>query len=228
MESRAMEKVTGVQTYAGYERQKGELAKILDSSLFHHDIHARLGIKPSKTVLLTGLSGVGKSALIHSTLHELDLSAHTVDILDLALFLNGTEKQGISISEQLVCPLSKAILRARACPPAVVILEGLDHIGAELIGTGIDMSLCAVRISSILSRMNEDSDSNHVCILATCRDDQKLPAVLSRFGLFGLFHTRICLEAPSREERKMMYQCLLEGVLQSSDDTDLLAQVTAL
>ncbi|KAJ3075025.1 hypothetical protein HDU98_009469 [Podochytrium sp. JEL0797] len=80
---------------SGYDAQMQDLQGMIESCVFKSDLHARLNIIPPKSVLITGPAGVGKSHLIDSVLkHHLGIASFTVNLFDLAVYLNRLDKQG--------------------------------------------------------------------------------------------------------------------------------------
>ncbi|ORY50853.1 AAA-domain-containing protein [Rhizoclosmatium globosum] len=184
-------------------------------ALIQNDLYSRLGIVPSKSILVTGSTGVGKSHLINAVLSSARIQSFRVNALSLALWLYKMDQLGNSITDDTMCPLRKAINRARSSSPAVVILEDLHIVSDDLAGVEVDFGLCISRISSEIKRMADDS-----CVIATCRETEKLPVAFKRRGPDAIFQTQIMLEVPSSSTRKSIAKELLTAASYLLDSSD--------
>ncbi|KAJ3004606.1 UNVERIFIED_CONTAM: hypothetical protein HDU68_004989, partial [Siphonaria sp. JEL0065] len=206
--SASIDSAAAVIEPTGYESQLRDLKELIESSLFKRDLYAYLGIVPSNTVLVSGPSGVGKSHLISTVLYNhVKVPSFTVNVFELAHFLRKMDKNGTPVDKETVCPLRKAIIRAKCASPALIVIEGLDLLCNEPSGLDLDYSSCITRITSELS-----ADKNTICVVATVQQPEKLPAVFKKRGQNGIFNSEIVLEVPSRLMRESIAKSMLRGI----------------
>ncbi|KAI9344899.1 P-loop containing nucleoside triphosphate hydrolase protein [Obelidium mucronatum] len=190
-----------------YDTQQMELKSFIESSLFQHDLYEKIGMIPSKSILISGPSGVGKSHIISQVLRQLAIASFTVNVLDLVAFLTRIDKLGTPADKDTICPLKKAINRANCALPSAIVITGLDLLCNEPPGLDLQYSTCIDRIISLTSAIKSG-----VCLIATCQQSEKLPLVFKKRGPNSVFNTDLILEVPSRNIREQIALSMLQSV----------------
>lgn len=143
-----------------------------------------LGIDPPKGVLVTGISGCGKSMVVQAVASFWQMPLIRLDMNRIYAAVAGSPER----------TLERAIATAEAISPCVL---WIDEIETALVGTAGDSGGQATRIfSSFLTWMQEKEQL--VFVAATANEIDKLPPELLRKGRFDQI---FFVDLPSEAER---------------------------
>lgn len=146
----------------------------LGSSFVNSDAYKKLGIPVAKSILIHGVSGVGKTRLVRrvsqvlaSTLYEIsshDLLSFDADEYDLVEFTKYN-------------PFSLLVNQAILNSPSIVVIRDLDALGSAGDKTR--------KILDILSKeIDRIGDTDPVCIVGLGRNLKSIPESLRKTDIF--------------------------------------------
>lgn len=141
----------------GYNEIKSQIKQVVEWPLLHPEAFARMGIKPSKGVLLYGPPGCSKTMIAKAIATESNLNF--IAIKGPELF-----SKYVGDSEKAIRELYK---RARLCAPAVVFFDEIDAIATKR-SSNTDVS---DRVLQLLTEMDGIEVNNVITIAATNRPD---------------------------------------------------------
>ncbi|KAF8952836.1 hypothetical protein BGZ52_003466 [Haplosporangium bisporale] len=180
--------------------------KILEESVIwlykHADAYERLGIRPSKGILLYGPPGTGKTLLAKAVATESEANFMAVSIPDLI-------KGEVGESEKAIAKIFKTATR---CSPCIVFLDELEAIfGSRESSGGLGKQL----ISQLLMEM--DSCGKGVVVLAATNHPETIDASILRPGRLDRL---AYVPPPTFEERVAILEILRQGT-RFSENIDL-------
>ncbi|KAK3817567.1 MAG: P-loop containing nucleoside triphosphate hydrolase protein [Benniella sp.] len=168
----------------------------------HADAYARLGISPSKGVLLYGPPGTGKTLLAKAVATESEANFMAVSIPDLI-------KGEVGESEKAIAKVFKMATR---CSPCIVFLDELEAIfGSRASSGGLGKQL----ISQLLLEL--DNCGQGVVILAATNHPEAIDTSILRPGRLDRL---VYVPPPNFEERMVILQ-ILKQTTRFSEDIDL-------
>ncbi|KAG0034061.1 hypothetical protein BGZ82_005877 [Podila clonocystis] len=176
--------------------------KILEESVIwlykHADAYARLGIRPSKGVLLYGPPGTGKTLLAKAVATESEANFMAVSIPDLI-------KGEVGESEKAIAKIFKTATR---CSPCIVFLDELEAIfGSRESSGGLGKQLL----------MEMDSCGKGVVVLAATNHPETIDTSILRPGRLDRL---AYVPPPTFEERVAILEILRQGT-KFSENIDL-------
>ncbi|KAG0205993.1 hypothetical protein BGX28_002495 [Mortierella sp. GBA30] len=171
--------------------------KVLEESVIwlykHAEAYARMGITPSKGVLLYGPPGTGKTLLAKAVATESEANFMAVSIPDLI-------KGEVGESEKAIAKIFKTATR---CSPCIVFLDELEAIfGTRESSGGLGKQL----ISQLLMEM--DSCGRGVVVLAATNHPEAIDASILRPGRLDRL---VYVPPPNFEERIVILKILKES-----------------
>ncbi|CAO3570798.1 unnamed protein product [Mortierella alpina] len=180
--------------------------KVLEESVIwlykHAEAYARMGITPSKGVLLYGPPGTGKTLLAKAVATESEANFMAVSIPDLI-------KGEVGESEKAI---AKVFNTATRCSPCIVFLDELEAIfGTRDSSGGLGKQL----ISQLLLEM--DNCGKGVVILAATNHPEAIDASILRPGRLDRL---VYVPPPNFEERVAILE-ILKHTTRFSDTVDL-------
>ncbi|KAF9190490.1 hypothetical protein BGZ51_008529 [Haplosporangium sp. Z 767] len=180
--------------------------RVLEESVIwlykHADAYARMGISPSKGVLLYGPPGTGKTLLAKAVATESEANFIAVSIPDLI-------KGEVGESEKAIAKIFRTATR---CSPCIVFLDELEAIfGTRESSGGLGKQL----VSQLLLEM--DDCGKGVVILAATNHPEAIDTSILRSGRLDRL---VYVPPPNFEERVAILQILKEKT-QFSDTVDL-------
>ncbi|KAG0251794.1 hypothetical protein BG011_007367 [Mortierella polycephala] len=180
--------------------------RVLEESVIwlykHADAYARMGISPSKGVLLYGPPGTGKTLLAKAVATESEANFIAVSIPDLI-------KGEVGESEKAIAKIFRTATR---CSPCIVFLDELEAIfGTRESSGGLGKQL----VSQLLLEM--DNCGKGVVILAATNHPEAIDTSILRSGRLDRL---VYVPPPNFEERVAILQILKEKT-QFSDAVDL-------
>ncbi len=176
----------------GLDNVKGELKEAVEWPMKYPDSFKRLGIRPSRGILLFGPPGTGKTLLAKAVAKESEANFIQVKGPSLLSMWVGKSEEG----------MRKIFERARQVAPCVVFFDEIDslagHRGAET-GTRVTERV----LNQMLAEIDGLEDLNDILIIgATNRPDMLDPALLRP----GRFDRILLVNAPKEEGRKMILE----------------------
>lgn len=169
------------------------------------------GLKPRRTVLLSGPPGCGKTTLAH----------HVAARLGVPMVLAGAESMQHSLlgeSEKAVAKLFDGIDRAEV--PCILFLDELESIGRDRRKAGASSASQAnINVVTVLLRTVETFTG--MLFAATNMPDEIDPALWRRF------HMQVTVGLPGEEERFAILRRYLSPLVLPEEDVDLLVAMTA-
>ncbi|KAI7818546.1 P-loop containing nucleoside triphosphate hydrolase protein [Gamsiella multidivaricata] len=183
-----------------------DVKKTLEESVIwlykHAEAYTRMGISPSKGVLLYGPPGTGKTLLAKAVATESEANFMAVLIPDLI-------KGEVGESEKAI---AKVFRMATRCSPCIVFLDELEAIfGTRESSGGLGKQL----ISQLLLEM--DNCGEGVVILAATNHPEAIDASILRPGRLDRL---VYVPPPTFDERVAILQ-ILKGMTQISNNVDL-------
>lgn len=142
----------------GYTSIKSQIKQVVEWPLLHPEAFARMGIKPSRGVLLYGPPGCSKTMIAKAIATESNLNF--IGIKGPELF-----SKFVGDSEKAIRELYK---RARLCAPAVVFFDEIDAIASKR-NTATEVSDRV--LLQLLIEMDGFETNNVITIAATNRPD---------------------------------------------------------
>ncbi|KAG0326428.1 hypothetical protein BGZ99_009569 [Dissophora globulifera] len=168
----------------------------------HAEAYARMGISPSKGVLLYGPPGTGKTLLAKAVATESEANFMAVSIPDLI-------KGEVGESEKAIAKVFKMATR---CIPCIVFLDELEAIfGTRDSSGGLGKQL----ISQVL--MELDTCGEGVVVLAATNHPEAIDASILRPGRLDRL---VYVPPPTFEERVAILE-ILKHTTRISDNVDL-------
>ncbi|KAJ2788093.1 hypothetical protein GGI15_000114 [Coemansia interrupta] len=110
------------RTVAGYESEVASLADQVRNYFIRKSQFRQLNIKPLQTVFVSGLSGIGKTTIIHAALGRLSYPTIYANLGDIIISGSSTD----FTEEYVSMALGDLASRARAAAPAVLVVDRVD------------------------------------------------------------------------------------------------------
>jgi len=169
------------------EEAKKELREAIELPLKHKEAFERLGIKPSRGILLFGPPGCGKTLLAKAVAHESDANFILVSGPEiLSKWVGESEKK-----------IREIFHRAKQVAPAIICFDEIDAL-APIRGRSIT-DVTERIVSQLLTLMSGLEELKDVYVLATTnRPDMLDPALLRP----GRFDKQILIGVPDTNGRK--------------------------
>ena len=208
-----MEKVSW-DSLGGLHTVKARLIRAVQMPLTHPDSFARLGVRPSKGVLLSGPPGCGKTRLVRavaSSCHVTFLSVSAAEIF--SPFVGDSEKAIVEV-----------FTKARQSAPALLFIDEIETLVASRDFSGAQSSGDRV-LAALLTEMDGlggDLGGGVVVIGATNRP-QILDSALTRPGRLD---THITVPPPDENDRREILETLLRPVPHDDIDHRRIAELT--
>lgn len=181
----------------GYEEILEEVSYLVDY-LKGSPAYANLGISAPKGVIISGPSGVGKTLLAEAIAGQAGVPF---------IVINAAELQS-SCDRNPECNLADMFEQAKAMAPCVVCLDDVEAIARN----SEEIRPCNPLQFQLLNLLANEHLG--IVVLATTEDVEVLNPAIMRPGRFD---RHINLELPTRQERKKIFQKLLQGKPMAED-----------
>jgi len=174
----------------GLNSVKEELKEAVEWPMKYPDSFERMGIRPSRGILLYGPPGTGKTLLAKAVAKESEANFIQVKGPSLLSMWVGKSEEG----------MRKIFERARQVAPCVIFFDEIDSLaGRRGIETGTKVTERV--LNQMLAEIDGLEDLNDILIIgATNRPDMLDPALLRP----GRFDRILLVNAPEEEGRKMI------------------------
>ncbi len=171
----------------GLDNIKQELKEAVEWPMKYADSFKRLGIRPSRGILLYGPPGTGKTLLAKAVAKESEANFINVKGPSLLSMWVGKSEEG----------MRKIFERARQVAPCIIFFDEIDSLAGK---RGIDMGTKVTErvLNQLLAEMDGLEDLNDVIVIgATNRPDMLDPALLRP----GRFDRILLVNAPEEQGR---------------------------
>ena len=172
----------------GLEDVKRELKEAVEWPIKHPESFKRLGIRPSKGILLYGPPGTGKTLLAKAVAKESEANFIQVKGPSLLSMWVGKSEEG----------MRKIFERARQVAPCIVFFDEIDSLAGK---RGMDQGTKVTErvLNQMLAEMDGIEDVNDILVIgATNRPDMLDPAILRP----GRFDKILLVNAPNEKGRE--------------------------
>ena len=182
----------------GLDSVKGELKEAVEWPMKYPGSFKRMGIRPSRGILLYGPTGTGKTLLAKAVAKESEANFIQVKGPSLLSMWVGKSEEG----------MRKIFERARQVAPCVVFFDEIDSLaGRRGVETGTKVTERV--LNQMLAEIDGLEDLNDILIIgATNRPDMLDPALLRP----GRFDRILLVNAPEEEGRKMILEIHTKNV----------------
>ncbi len=171
----------------GLNKVKQELKEAVEWPMKYQDSFKRMGIRPSRGILLYGPPGTGKTLLAKAVAKESEANFINVKGPSLLSMWVGKSEEGVR----------KIFERARQVAPCVVFFDEIDSLAGKR-GQDVGTKVTERVLNQLLTEMDGLEDLNDVLIIgATNRPDMLDTAILRP----GRFDKILLVSAPEEEER---------------------------
>ena len=177
----------GWKDVGGLDKIKQELQEAVEWPLKYPETFIRMGIRPSRGILLYGPPGTGKTLLAKAVAKEAEANFIQVKGPSLLSMWVGKSEEG----------MRKVFERARQVSPCIIFFDEIDALAGK---RGIDYGTKVTErvLNQLLAEMDGLEDLNDVLVIgATNRPDMLDPAILRP----GRFDKVLLIGAPEEEGR---------------------------
>ncbi|CAO3619713.1 unnamed protein product [Mucor fragilis] len=182
------------------------LTDMMRSSFENSEAYRKLGIPVAKSILIHGVSGVGKARLVQCASDLLASTVYQISIHDLLAF----NDEEYDVPEFInYNPLSLLLEKAKSNAPSTLVIR---HLDALLVGDKTK------KILDIISKgIDSIEDATPVCIVGLALNLRALPDSLRKTDIFRQHMT---LPIPTLPQRKALLHTFLKDLdLKSTQDT---------
>jgi transitional endoplasmic reticulum ATPase len=176
----------------GLEEVKRDLVEAVEWPLKYPDSFERMGIRPSRGILLYGPPGTGKTLLAKATANESEANFIQVKGPELLSMWVGKSEEGVR----------KIFERARQVAPCIVFFDEVDSLAGRRGGGQDGGAKVGERVlNQILAEMDGLEDMNDVLVVAATNRPDMLDAALLRPGRFDKI---LLVNAPNEKGREIV------------------------
>jgi transitional endoplasmic reticulum ATPase len=196
----------------GLEEAKETLKEIIEWPLAYPDLFERANTAPPKGVLLTGVTGTGKTLMAKAVANECGVNFISVKGPELL-------SKWVGESERMVREVFKI---ARLSSPCIIFFDEIEAIAGRR-GEG-DSNVTERIISQLLTEMDGIEELRGVVVLAATNRPELIDSALLRAGRFEV---RLDLPLPDQIGRRKIFTVHTRAK-PLADDVDIaeLAQIT--
>ncbi|MEX0920687.1 MAG: CDC48 family AAA ATPase [Candidatus Pacearchaeota archaeon] len=188
----------GWKDIGGLKNIKQELNEAVEWPLKYPERFKRMGIRPSRGILLYGPPGTGKTLLAKAVAKEAEANFIQVKGPSLLSMWVGKSEEG----------MRKVFERARQVSPCVIFFDEIDSLAGKRGGSSSGDKVVERVLNQMLAEMDGLEDLNDVLVIgATNRPDMLDPAVLRP----GRFDKVLLVGAPDEKGRENILRIHTEG-----------------
>jgi transitional endoplasmic reticulum ATPase len=176
----------------GLDPIKSELKEAVEWPLKHADSFARMGIRPSRGILLYGPPGTGKTLLAKAIAKESEANFIQIKGPSLLSMWVGKSEEG----------MRKIFERARQVAPCIVFFDEIDSLAGRR-GQETGTKVTERVLNQMLAEMDGLEDLNDVIIIGATNRPDMLDTALLRPGRFDKI---LLVNAPEEEGRLQILQ----------------------
>jgi transitional endoplasmic reticulum ATPase len=180
------------ESVGGLDKLKRELREAVEWPLRYSESFERMGIRPSRGILLYGPPGTGKTLLAKAVAKESEANFIQVKGPSLLSMWVGKSEEGVR----------KIFERARQVAPCIIFFDEIDSLAGKR-GVEHGTKVTERVLNQLLAEMDGLEDLNDVLIIgATNRPDMLDPALLRP----GRFDKILLVNAPDEKGRKVILE----------------------
>ncbi|PIN71210.1 ATPase [Candidatus Pacearchaeota archaeon CG09_land_8_20_14_0_10_30_9] len=181
----------GWEEVGGLDKIKNELQEAVEWPLKYADSFKRLGIRPSKGILLYGPPGTGKTLLAKAVAKESEANFIHIKGPSLLSMWVGKSEEG----------MRKIFERARQVAPCIIFFDELDSLAGK---RGSDSNKVTERVlNQMLSEMDGLEDMKDILVIGATNRPDMLDTALLRPGRFDRI---LLVNAPTQEGREQIFK----------------------
>ena len=182
----------GWESVGGLDKIKQELKEAVEWPLKHPEMFKRMGIRPSRGILLYGPPGTGKTLLAKAVAKESEANFIQVKGPSLLSMWVGKSEEG----------MRKIFERARQVSPCVIFFDEIDSLGGK---RGIDTGTKVTErvLNQLLAEMDGLEDLNDVLVIGATNRPDMLDSALLRPGRFDRI---LLVGAPEEKGRIQIFE----------------------
>ena len=198
----------------GLEKVKQELKEAVEWPMKYPDAFKRMGIRPSKAVLLYGPPGCGKTLLAKACASESEANLIAVKGPELLSMWVGESERAVR----------EVFKKAKQTAPTIILFDEIDALAPRRSG---DVSAGSHVTETVVNQLLTEMDGietleNVIVIGATNRPDILDPSLLRP----GRFDSRILVPAPDRDARLEIFKIHTRNMPLHDVDLEELANKT--
>jgi transitional endoplasmic reticulum ATPase len=199
----------------GLDKVKQELREAVEWPLKYPEAFKRMGIRPSKAVLLYGPSGCGKTLLAKAAATESEANLIAVKGPELLSMWVGESERGVR----------EIFKKAKQTAPTIILFDEIDALAPRRRGDASSGShVNETVVNQILTEMDGIEVLENVIVVgATNRPDILDPSLLRP----GRFDSKVLVTAPERDARLAIFKIHTKGMPLKGVDLAPLADKTS-
>lgn len=190
----------------GLEEVKEKLKDSVERPITDPESFIKMGVEPTKGILLYGPPGTGKTLLAKAIANESDANFISVKGPELL-------SKWVGESEEAIREVFK---KARQTAPSIVFLDEIDAIATERGGNSSDGTTDRV-VNQLLTSLDGIERTTDVVVIAATNRPDRIDDALLRAGRFD---HQLLVPVPSRTSRKKIFEVHTRR-MSLSDDVDL-------
>ncbi|KAK9763974.1 hypothetical protein K7432_008926 [Basidiobolus ranarum] len=175
----------------GYKEQCQELQELIDNLFQNIHLHRSLNISPIRSVLVSGVSGVGKASLVRSVLQKFQINKCELSLAKLLSKCQGTSDVKHFVTQHINLVFEEAIL----CMPSVILIKDVDLLSTN---NNVDNEFKTDLLNSLADHIRNLNDEIKVFVIGVTRDKRKLPEILRKNDVF---QHELIVPVPTRLQR---------------------------
>jgi len=193
----------GWENVGGLDKVKRELREAIEWPLKYPDSFKRMGIRPSRGILLYGPPGTGKTLLAKAVAKESEANFIQVKGPSLLSMWVGKSEEG----------MRKIFERARQVAPCVIFFDEIDALAGK---RGIDTGTKVTErvLNQMLAEMDGLEDLNDILVIAATNRPDLLDTALLRPGRFDKI---LLVNSPEEIGREMILKIHTEKMPLAKD-----------
>ncbi|OYT42286.1 MAG: AAA family ATPase [Candidatus Altiarchaeales archaeon ex4484_43] len=198
----------------GLEKVKQELKEAVEWPMKYPDAFKRMGIRPSKAVLLYGPPGCGKTLLAKASANESEANLIAVKGPELLSMWVGESERAVR----------EVFKKAKQTAPTIILFDEIDALAPRRSG---DVTAGSHVTETVVNQLLTEMDGietleNVIVIGATNRPDILDPSLLRP----GRFDSRVLVPAPDRDARLEIFKIHTRNMPLHGVDLEELANKT--
>jgi len=180
------------ESVGGLDKVKQELKEAVEWPMKYPDSFKRMGIRPSRGILLYGPPGTGKTLLAKAVAKESEANFIQVKGPSLLSMWVGKSEEGVR----------KIFERARQVAPCVIFFDEIDSLAGKR-GHDSGTKVTERVLNQLLAEMDGLEDLNDVLVVAATNRPDMLDTALLRPGRFDRI---LLVNAPETKGREMILE----------------------